>query len=82
MPQSGSTTPKTKRQGVLSNRRKRWDKEGEDTVHLTRKILANSELRFKDFIQRLVGALQKGNALQTLQQPTEKGRILQGENVS
>ena len=50
MPQSGSTTPKTKRQGVLLNGRKRWDKEGEDAVHLTRKILANSELRFKDFI--------------------------------
>ena len=45
MPQSGSATPKTKRQGFLSNDRKRWDKEGEDAVHLTKKILANFELK-------------------------------------
>ena len=52
MPQSGSTTPKTKQQGILSNSRKPLDKEGEDAVHLTKKILANSELCFKDFIKK------------------------------
>ena len=52
MPQSGNTTPKTKQQGVLSNGRKCWDKEGEDAVYLTKNILSNPQLCFRDFLDK------------------------------
>ena len=83
MHQSGNTTPKTKRQGVLSNGRKRWDKEGVDAVYLTKKILSNPQLGFRDFLDEHSNWLERykrENFYKHSITQQQKSRILQGEN--